>query len=154
MANVQTKELNNGQVNLGGLDRKAGYLLRRAQSESQQAFIAMFSAEKIAPGQYSVFRVISLNPGIHQKNLAKSLGLDQSTLVPILQHLEKHKFIVRQRNESDRRVVQFFASDKGEKDLKRFESMIEKHEAKITKNLDKQERATLVALLKRVCGMP
>ena len=150
MNHTVTKRIKNASFDLGGLDTKIGYLLRRAQSASQQEFISIFTEQKIAPGQYSVLKIISLNPGISQKELSTALNLDQSTLVPILNHLQKHKWIYRKRSKMDARIFALYATASGEKKLTILNKLIDQHEKAITNGLKRSEKKALVSLLYRI----
>lgn len=50
--------------------------------------------------------------GLNQMELAKSAGLDQSTVVRLLDRMEKSELITRERNKDDRRVFNFYLTDK------------------------------------------
>lgn len=140
--------LANDQIpSMAGLSGRVGYQLRRAHSKSNELFIELLSGKGIAPGQYGVLKIISLNPARSQKEIAAIAGIDATTLVPTVEYLERQGWIDRQRHSADRRHVVLSTTPAGERLLKKLEVLIEMHEERLTRQLSPEDRETLVRLL-------
>ena len=56
---------------------------------------------------------LSKSPGLSQRHLAAALNLRKSTVSRLVSSLEKRRWIVRARSESDRRVFEVSLTDEG-----------------------------------------
>ncbi len=67
------------------------------------------------PGaRWKVIATVAITDGLSQKELADFLSLDGSTLVPVIDKLEKNGFITRKPDPSDRRNNRVFITKKSE----------------------------------------
>ncbi len=71
----------------GVLPSLLGYVLRRTQSAVFADFAATFAraGEALTPGEFGLLVLVERNAGLSQMALARALGIDRSTLVPISQ---------------------------------------------------------------------
>ena len=90
-------------VDLGHLSALLGYHLRRAEVFAFQNFAAHLGADGVSPGQLGVLLLVEANPGSNQTRIGKALGIDRSTLVSIIDMLEKRGLIRREPSPTDRR---------------------------------------------------
>ena len=74
----------------GLLPSLLGYVLRRTQSAVFADFAATFAkaGEALTPGEFGLLVLVERNAGLSQMALARALGIDRSTLVPILDRLQ------------------------------------------------------------------
>ena len=74
----------------GVLPSLLGYVLRRTQSAVFADFAATFAkaGEALTPGEFGLLVLVERNAGLSQMALARALGIDRSTLVPILNRLQ------------------------------------------------------------------
>ena len=75
-------------TDLGVLNERLGYFVRRLQVWVFQDFIRRLAAIDISPAQFSVLVVISANIGLSQAELAATLGIERARLVRLLHQLE------------------------------------------------------------------
>lgn len=85
-----------------------------------------------------------------QQTLAERLCMDASSTVCLLNELEDHGLIVRQRDRSDRRRGIIELSPPGELALRRVDRALETVESEILASLDTEERTQLHGLLARL----
>ena len=64
-------------------------------------------------GQYLFFIAISKNPGINQKELSANMNIDKATTAKALSKLESLGYILRKKDEKDRRYYKIYLSEKG-----------------------------------------
>jgi len=138
------------ELALGDLATLLGYFLRRAEVYAFQNFSAHLSADGISPGQLGVLLLVAANPGTNQTRIGKTIGIDRSTLVTIIDTMEKRGLIRREPSPTDRRSHALFLSDDGDRFLADIRPRLLTHEAEIARNLSKTELATLKDLLRRV----
>lgn len=138
-------------IDFGPLDGLVGYQLRRAFLRSNQLFARMTSKAGVAPGQYGVLKLIGLNAGRSQTDIAAAAGLDRSSLTQLLDQLAKTDLIER-RPGPDRRTLSLWLTEAGARTVAAAEGGVAEHEAAIREGLTDTEAATLVSLLKRLRG--
>jgi DNA-binding MarR family transcriptional regulator len=136
----------------GLLPSLLGYVLRRTQSAVFDDFAATFTAagEALTPGEFGLLVLVDRNAGLSQMALARALGIDRSTLVPILDRLQARGLLMRHRSPTDGRTHALALTPVGEKALARFARLVRSHEKRIASNLSAAETRTLIDLLEKV----
>jgi len=136
----------------GLLPSLLGYALRRAQSAVFADFAATFAGagEALTPGEFGLLIVVDRNAGLSQMRLARALGIDRSTLVPILDRLQARGLLVRHRSPTDGRTHALALTMAGRKDLARFSRLVRTHEKRIVSGLSTAETRSLIELLEKV----
>ena len=143
-------EAEDGALDFGRIEDLLGYHLRRAQVLMFQDFAEAMSQHGISPGQIGVLLLVAANPGINQTTVGSALGIVRSTLVSMLDRLEERKVIARNPSPRDRRSHALALTSRGEAFLQEVLPVLDAHEGRIAAALDADERATLIALLRRV----
>jgi DNA-binding MarR family transcriptional regulator len=140
-----------------GLDRGLlpsllGYQLRRTQSAVFGDFSATFAraGETLTPGEFGLLVLVERNAGLSQMALARALGIDRSTLVPILNRLQARGLLVRHESPTDGRTHALALTPGGEKALAKFARLVKAHEKRIVGRLSDTEARELIALLEKV----
>ena len=100
-------------------------------------------------GQYSVMEIISSNPGRTQSAIAWAAGLDRSSLVPILNQLEKSGLIVREPVLNDKRAYAVTLTEQGHAELDNLRIKINEMEQSFVGGLGARNHQQLISLLKR-----
>lgn len=143
----------------GGLDRGLlpsllGYALRRTQTAVFADFAATFAhaGEALTPGEFGLLVLVERNAGLSQIALARALGIDRSTLVPILDRLQARDLLVRHRSPTDGRTHALVLTPFGRRALARFSRLVRVHEKRILSGLSVAEMRTLIDLLEKVRG--
>jgi DNA-binding MarR family transcriptional regulator len=72
-----------------------------------------------------VLRVINQEPGVTAKEILMQMDTDKATLSGVLSRLERDNYIIRKKNEADKRIQNIYVSGGSEK-LCEDVSMIEK----------------------------
>lgn len=138
----------------GLLPSLLGYALRRTQSAVFADFAATFAhaGEALTPGEFGLLVLVERNAGLSQMALARALGIDRSTLVPILDRLQARDLLVRHRSPTDGRTHALALTPFGRKALARFGRLVRAHEKRILAGLSAAETRTLIDLLDKVRG--
>jgi DNA-binding MarR family transcriptional regulator len=140
-----------------GLDRGLlpsllGYVIRRTQSAVFEDFAATFekAGEALTPGEFGLLVMVDRNAGLSQTTLARALGIDRSTLVPILDRLQSRGLLARHRSPTDGRTHALALTMQGRKALARFTRLVATHEKRIASGLSASEMQALIGLLDKV----
>jgi DNA-binding MarR family transcriptional regulator len=141
-----------GSLDRGLLPSLLGYALRRAQSAVFDDFDNTFAeaGEALTPGEFGLLVLVDRNSGLSQMALARALGIDRSTLVPILDRLQERGMLMRHRSPTDGRTHALALTPAGEKALARFARLVRAHEKRIASRLSAAEIRVLIDLLEKV----
>ncbi len=137
-------------IDRGTLPELLGFQLRQAQIAVFRDFAETMGPLDITPGLYAVLVLIDCNEGLKQSELARAVQLDRSTIVPIIDSLERRGLVRRRAVAHDRRSNALELTAAGAALLKQLKRRVAAHEKRLARDLDAAERATLTALLQRV----
>ncbi|MCK9511822.1 MAG: MarR family transcriptional regulator [Pigmentiphaga sp.] len=135
---------------LGILPTLVGRQLRLAQLMAFKGFVVKVEGVSFSPGSFEVLELLSQNPGVGQNRLATAIGLDKSTLVPIIARLESLELVERRPSEADKRAYELRITPKGRRQLIALREYVLEREAGITAGMTSGEIQTLRALLDKV----
>ncbi len=150
MANENNK---NGGIGLGLLPELVGYQLRRAQIQTFQHFASNLDGEDMRPGWFGLLIIVANNPGLSQTQLARSLGIDGSTMVAMIDRMEEKDWVRRERSKTDRRSHALKLTESGSALLDQVTPKVLAHDTAIAQSLSDDERAELLRLLRKVTGV-
>ena len=122
-------------IDLGVLNERLGYFVRRLQVSIFQDFIRRLAAIDISPAQFSVLVVISANSGLSQAELAATLGIERARLVRLLHGLESRGLTQRLPSSRDGRRHALHLTRDGEKVLALAKALAAEHEAGLKEKL-------------------
>ncbi|MBN2604942.1 MAG: MarR family transcriptional regulator [Bacilli bacterium] len=97
---------------------KSSMLYKRLMSKHLERLNITYS-------QLMVLRVINQEPGVTAKEILMQMDTDKATLSGVLSRLERDNYIIRKKNEADKRIQNIYVSGGSEK-LCEDVSMIEK----------------------------
>ena len=137
-------------VDFGFLPDLVGYNLRRAQSAVFKHFSETVSSHDVSPGHFGVLVFIEANPGMSQTMLARALGIDRSSIVPVIDHLEGEGLVTRQKKASDRRTHELRLTTYGESRLEGLKNSVLAHDEEISRCLSADEKRGLVVALRKI----
>ena len=149
---VDRRRRRSRRIDHGLLPDLVGYNLRRAQIAVFQNFRAATADFDITPGQLGVLILIDSNDGLSQSELGDALGIDRSTMVAVIDRLERRDLVVRAPSPADRRSYALRLSDVGATLLQSIMPAVLAHERSVTESLSDEERAVLVKLLAKLAN--
>lgn len=106
-----------GQFRIGVLEDVIVFRLRRIRNYMTETFRAGGWREGLKPGEFTTLALIVANPGISQIDLARVGGFDQTSLVGIMDDLERRGWAERSKDPEDRRRHRIVATEAGRKAL-------------------------------------
>lgn len=137
-------------LDLGSLPGLVGYQLRMAQVLVFRDFDRELSDLDITPAIFGMLEILRQNKGLTQTRLALAIGLDRSSLVPLLDKLQKRKLVEREASTIDRRSNHLHLTTEGEQLLVEAERRVRLHEKRILSHLTKSEARQLIQLLMKL----
>lgn len=127
-----------------------GFHLRVAQLKAFGAFAKAIGDPTLTPLLLGTLSLIDDHPGINQGDLAVALVADPSTMVRLIDQLEKRGWVVRETAPHDRRQTVPRVTDDGRAALGRVKPLIRASEDELAAGLSEQERDSLLSLLRRL----
>ena len=137
-------------VDLGALPDLIGFHLRMAQLNVFKDFDREFAGLDITPAIFGVLEILHHNKGLTQTRLATAIGLDRSSLVPLLDKLQKRNVVAREASVKDRRSNHLFLTPDGRQLLLKADKRVKLHEQRILASLSKTETRQLIKLLMKI----
>ncbi len=142
--------MSQSSIEMGTLTELLGYHLRCANVAVFQHFNKTLGAHGISPPQFGTLLLIEANPGVSQSSVAEALRFDRSTLVQIIDRLERRDLVRRRPSAQDRRSHALVLTEAGTALLAELKALSDEHEATVAQPLGDTERRTLMALLERL----
>src|SRR5258708_5175068 len=139
-------------LRLGRLSSLLGYALRSAPGRVFQDFEAEMKELGLTPGQLGTLFLIEANRGLSQSELGAALGIDRSSVVPLIDRLQKRGWVRRAARASDRRAHALELAPAGAALVAQRTPRLDAHEARIAAALSPAERKRLFELLSKVAA--
>jgi DNA-binding MarR family transcriptional regulator len=146
---VATKRYDD-ELSFGLLPKLVGFQLRMAQIAMFKDFALGLGEFDITPGLFGALVVIEANPDLKQSDLARAVQLDRSTVVTIVDNLERRQLVERRASPTDRRSNALQLTENGKALLRTLKRRVAEHEKRLVAQLSPDERETLVRLLAKV----
>lgn len=147
---TRKKTLDEKGLDFGILPTLAGYQLRLAQIAIFRDFAQSLGEFDVTPGLFGVLVIIDANAGLKQSELARAAHLDRSTVVSVIDNLERRGLVERRAADNDRRSNALVLTPDGAALLKKLKRRVNEHEKRLVQHLTEDERQTLVTLLQRI----
>jgi DNA-binding MarR family transcriptional regulator len=133
-----------------GREGGVAFLLAQLGAHAAAAFAERIRPLELTPPQAGVLRRLGQFPGQSQRGLADALGMHPPRLVALIDELEDRGLVARDRDPDDRRNYAISLTDEGRRALAELAGVAREHELAITAALDDDDRAQLLALLRRL----
>lgn len=130
------------------LDALPGHHIRRLQQIAVAIFLQETEAHGITPVQYAALQAVGDSPGIDQRTLARTIGLDTSTTGGVVDRLEARGMLARHARPEDRRVRLLALSAEGLALLRGVTPAMLRAQERILEPLTPRQRETFLRLLR------
>lgn len=147
---AQTAPAASEQVDTSGLGDFVGYAIRRAQLAVFQEFKTWMAEFEVTTAQFSVLLLVRDNPGLNQKTLAGTLGVETPRMVLIVDYLENRGLVTRLASTVDRRARAIFLTAPGRKLLRQLDRRSAEYERRIVERLRGDDKETLLRMLRHL----
>ena len=132
------------------IDDQPGHYIRRLHQISVAIFLQETQTHGITPVQYAALQMVGNQHGIDQRTLARSIGLDTSTVAGVVDRLESRGLLARKAAPEDRRVRQLTLTQDGQALVNEVVPSMLKAQELILKPLPQHERAEFMRMLKQL----
>jgi len=132
------------------LEDQVGYLLRRAHQRATAQFTELMTPFGLTPTQFAALAKIYDQGEVSQNQLGRLTAMDPATSQGVTRRLIEQGLVVRRDDEEDRRRFQLSLTADGRRVIEAAMVMGLKVSAATLDPLTPRERATFLALLKRL----
>jgi DNA-binding MarR family transcriptional regulator len=132
------------------LDELPGHYIRRLHQIAVAIFLQETEAHGLTPVQYAALSRVGLTPGVDQRTLAGSIGLDTSTTAGVIDRLEARGLMQRQASPGDRRVRLLTLTAEGQTLLLAVEPQMLQAQQRILQPLPVAERDEFMRMLRKL----
>lgn len=132
------------------IDNQPGYYIRRLHQISVAIFLQQTEAFGITPVQFAALQTVGNSPQIDQRTLARTVGLDTSTIAGVIDRLESRGLLVRGASADDRRVRQLTLTDAARQLLAEVAPAMLKAQQLILEPLVQEEQVEFIRLLRQL----
>jgi len=129
------------------IDLQPGHVIRRLHQISVGIFLQETGELGITPVQYAALQVVSNQPGIDQRTLARTIALDASTTGGVVDRLEARGWMERRTAPEDRRARQLVLTAAGEQGLAASIPAMLRAQEQILAPLTERQRSDFMRLL-------
>jgi DNA-binding MarR family transcriptional regulator len=127
----------------------AGQLFFRLWRASHTQTAAALQTIGLTPPLFAVLNYLQANEGAIQQRIGSAMGIDPSTMVALVDQLERAGLAKRRPHAQDRRAREVLITSKGRRALERARELAQKVEGDVLRGLSATERRQLVALLRK-----
>lgn len=132
------------------LETLPGHYIRRLQQIAVAIFLQETEAHGVTPVQYAGLQAVRKSPGIDQRTLARSIGLDTSTVAGVIDRLESRGLMVRSSSPDDRRVRLLSLTDEGLALLDEIQPAMMRAQQRILEPLSKKDQQEFMRMIRSV----
>ncbi len=130
------------------LDDLPGHHIRRLQQIAVALFLQETEPFGLTPVQYAALQGVAGAPGIDQRTLARTIGLDTSTTGGVIDRLEARGLLQRNANPEDRRVRLLTITADGQTLLKAVTPAMLRAQQRILAPLPATQRSEFMRMLR------
>ncbi len=130
-----------------------GFLLGYLGEKSRRSFVAILEPHGFHPREFGLMTVVAKRPGIAQQDLAALARIDPSSMVAVLDELERRGVVERRIDAEDRRRRAVHLTDEGKRQMAVLQREALRAGDGFLAPLSDEERAALNALLQKLAGL-
>ena len=127
----------------------AGQLLFRLWRASHTHTAAALESIGLTPPLFAILNYLRSRKGAIQQQIGSAMGIDPSTMVALVDQLERAGLAQRRPHPTDRRAREVVLTPKGRRTLKRARDLAAEVESTVLQGLTPSERDQLLALLRK-----
>jgi DNA-binding MarR family transcriptional regulator len=125
-----------------------GHYIRRLQQIAVAVFLQESEHTGVTPVQYAALQAVANQSDLDQRTLARSIGLDTSTVAGVVDRLEARGLMERQASPTDRRVRLLRLTPEGARTLAAVIPAMQRAQERILAPLPKAERREFMRMLR------
>jgi MarR family transcriptional regulator, lower aerobic nicotinate degradation pathway regulator len=130
----------------------AGQLFFRLWRASNARTAQTLRSVDLTPALFAVLNFLGARERAIQQQISSAMGIDPSTMVSLIDELERAGLAARRPHPADRRAREVVLTTKGRRVLQRARKMATQVENEVLQGLTPGERRQLLTLLRRALG--
>ncbi|MHA6261351.1 MarR family winged helix-turn-helix transcriptional regulator [Sporosarcina sp. CAU 1771] len=132
------------------LNNLTGYLIHRTDVKMTNYFTKRLKPYGVTPEQWSIISILCHQNGTTQKELAEAIDKDQTTVVRMIQSMERKGLVKKTFNAQDKRSSYLKLTEKGTEIKKIVLPIVKDAHQFVTNNLSEKELQHLQTLLNKL----
>ena len=133
------------------MESSIGLIVKLAEKSLERALDSELKERcNLTGGQWKVIIVLAISDGLTQKELASLVFVETSTLVPILDKMEKIGFVQRKSDPNDRRINRIYLTTKARRIVDMIVDCIMNFRKVVTKNISEKDLYITRKILKQM----
>ena len=129
---------------------RLGFLLGRTHLAHRQVAESELGSVGIRPRESGALALLAGEGPLSQQRLGQRMGVDRTTMVSLVDELERKGLVARERDQADRRAYALHLTSKGRRLLTRADRAVDRAEAEFLAVLTPDERRQLKTLLRKL----
>jgi DNA-binding MarR family transcriptional regulator len=125
-----------------------GYQIRRLQQIAVAIFLQDVEGTGLTPVQFAALHALTDRPGIDQRTLSRTIGLDTSTIAGVVDRLEARGLVQRKASPDDRRVRLLHPTEAGRRAWAEASPAVSRAQARILAPLPAAEQVEFMRMLR------
>jgi MarR family transcriptional regulator for hemolysin len=128
-----------------------GHNIIQASKTIQPAFdLELRNNVGITMAQWRAINALATQTGITQREISDKLGLDSSSLIPLVDRLESKKLVIRMPDHNDRRINRLYLTKRAEALLGQMHSCAHLFKRHLTEGINKDQLKITRLVLERI----
>jgi len=127
----------------------AGQLFFRLWRVTHTQTAAALQSVGLTPPLFAILNYLDAHEGAIQQQIGAAMAIDPSTMVALVDELEREGLAKRRPHARDRRAREVLLTPKGRRALKRARELAAEVEGDVLRGLSAAERAELIGLMKK-----
>mgnify|MGYP005828916165 CR=1 FL=1 len=124
-----------------------GHMVRRLHQIAVGLFLDLAAESELTPIQYAALNAICTHPGCDQRQIARLIAIDRTTINSVTRRLAERNLVVR---EPVGRRIDLYPTQQGEELLEKSSAETLDHSDLLLSPLNADERAVFLGLLQRL----
>lgn len=132
------------------LSERLGYLLGRAHLAHGEVAATALASSGLGPKEFGALAVLASEGPLTQQRLGERQGVDRTTMVAVVDGLERMRLVERRRDPEDRRAYALHPTARGKRALRRATDAAKRAEDQFLAPISADDRRRLKVLLRRL----
>lgn len=131
------------------LAERMGFLLARGHLDALSLALEVLEPG-MTPKHFGVLRVVAEEGPLSQQGVGDRMRVDRTTMIAIIDELERRELLERHRDPADRRKYALEITDAGRRWMEQTEAALDAAEQRFLAHLEPDERDELLRLLRKL----
>ena len=131
----------------GNMEESTQLLFGQVMHAYMQKSMAVFKEFRVHPGQAFLLKILNVQDGLSQKELAEHIGVKPPSITVMLKKLEAECHIEKKQDDKDQRITRIFITESGKKLAAKVNSALYEMEEQAFSNMTELEIMMLRRLL-------